>query len=36
MSNAAFDRAINFGMTVHPEVGRRLWWGYMILPGIFH
>jgi hypothetical protein len=28
MSNTAFDRAINFGVTAHPEVGRRLWWGY--------
>jgi hypothetical protein len=22
MSNTAFDRAINFGVTAHPEVGR--------------
>jgi hypothetical protein len=36
MSNTAFDRAINFGVTAHPEVGgRRLWWEYNNLPGIF-
>jgi hypothetical protein len=33
MSNTVFDHATHFGVTAHPEVGRRLWWAAMILPG---
>jgi hypothetical protein len=36
MSNTAFDRAINFGVTAHPEVGRRLWWSYNDPAGNIH
>jgi len=36
MSNTAFDRANNFGVTAHPEVGRRLWRGYVDSAGNIH
>jgi hypothetical protein len=35
MSHTVSERAVNFGVTAHPHVGRRLGWGYHDSAGIF-
>jgi hypothetical protein len=36
MSHTVSERAINFGVTAHPEVGRRLGWSYNDSAGNIH